>query len=281
MRTLLHLSDLHFGRIDAALVAPLTRFALSLKPDCVVVSGDLTQRARGHEFRDARAFLDTLPKPQVVVPGNHDVPMTNPFARFAAPFDKYRQWIDAELEPEFVDREVAVVGLNSARSLTIKHGRISRTQIERLRARLCALDGRVVKVVVSHHPFDLPGARRRGDVIGRAALALEMFAGCGADLLLAGHVHVGSASATRIARDSGYYSALVVQAGTATSTRGRGQTNSFNVIRIEPDRIVVEPVLWFAEAGAFRPQAPESFVLDKDGWTRAPLATPNKASRAG
>src|SRR5207237_5754761 len=101
------------------------------------------------EFRQAREFLDQLPSPQVVVPGNHDVPLTNPFARFGAPFDKYRQWIGAELEPEFVDSEIAVVGLNSARSLTVKRGRVSRTQIERLRVRLCALDERITKIVVS------------------------------------------------------------------------------------------------------------------------------------
>src|SRR5689334_9194071 len=99
MRTLLHLSDLHFGRVDAALLDPVADFARQLQPDCVVVSGDLTQRARSAEFTQAREFLDRLAAPQVVVPGNHDVPMTNPLARFASPFEKWRKFIGAELEP--------------------------------------------------------------------------------------------------------------------------------------------------------------------------------------
>jgi 3',5'-cyclic AMP phosphodiesterase CpdA len=268
MRTLLHLSDLHFGRIDAALLEPVAKFARELNPDCVVVSGDLTQRARSAQFLEARAFLDQLASPQVVVPGNHDVPLINPLARFASPFEKWRRYIGAELEPEYVDEEIAVVGLNSARSLTIKGGRISRAQMARLRERLCTLDANIVKAVVSHHPFDLSGAPRRGNVIGRAMTALKMFAGCGADLLLAGHMHVGTSTSTEIRGESGIYSAVVVQAGTATSTRGRGQANSFNVIRIDPELIQVEPVLWVAGESSFRAQPAERFAFGKQGWTR-------------
>ena len=91
MRVLLHLSDLHFGRTDAALMAPLTAFIDQLRPDVVVVSGDLTQRARTEQFIQARRFLDTLPTPQIIVPGNHDIPLHNVFSRFARPLDKYRR----------------------------------------------------------------------------------------------------------------------------------------------------------------------------------------------
>src|SRR5436190_18217785 len=117
MRTLLHLSDLHFGRVDPVLLEPLGAFARELAPDVVVVSGDLTQRARSEQFRQARRFLDGQPSPQIVVPGNHDVPLRNPFARFIAPLRKYRRYISDDLEPSFVDEEIAVVGINSARSL--------------------------------------------------------------------------------------------------------------------------------------------------------------------
>ena len=75
MRTLLHISDLHFGRVDPATVEPLTAAIRALARNVVIVSGDLTQRARAAEFRAARAFLDALPRPQIVVPGNHDVPL--------------------------------------------------------------------------------------------------------------------------------------------------------------------------------------------------------------
>ena len=85
MRTLVHLSDLHFGRVDEALLEPLIESVRAAKPDVVVVSGDLTQRARTGQFRDAAAFLARLPSPQIVVPGNHDVPLHNMLARFPDP----------------------------------------------------------------------------------------------------------------------------------------------------------------------------------------------------
>src|SRR5688500_9138715 len=85
MRTIIHLSDLHFGASDPALVSAVIDEVTRLAPDVIAVSGDLTQRARHSQFRSARAFLEALPAPAVVVPGNHDVPLYNLFARFAAP----------------------------------------------------------------------------------------------------------------------------------------------------------------------------------------------------
>src|SRR4030095_274047 len=133
MRTIVHLSDLHFGRIDPAVVAPLIETIRQIKPDLVAVSGDLTQRARSHQFEEARAFLDELPKPQIVVPGNHDVPLHNVFARFLEPLTKYRRYITDDLQPVYEDEEVAIVGVNTARSLVFKGGRINESQVSRLR----------------------------------------------------------------------------------------------------------------------------------------------------
>ncbi|MGZ8265598.1 MAG: metallophosphoesterase, partial [Burkholderiales bacterium] len=99
MRTLVHLSDLHFGRVNEAVLGPLARRIGAIAPDVVVVSGDLTQRARKRQFRAARAFLDTLPTPQIVVPGNHDIPLYNVFARFLTPLRNYRRYIGNDLEP--------------------------------------------------------------------------------------------------------------------------------------------------------------------------------------
>ena len=117
MRTIVHLSDLHFGRIDPAILDPLAALIVSMRPDVVVVSGDLTQRARKAQFQGARAYLDRLPKPQVVVPGNHDVPLYRVWERFLSPLGKYRRHFDDDLEPDFIDDEIAVIGINTARSL--------------------------------------------------------------------------------------------------------------------------------------------------------------------
>src|SRR6187402_1259412 len=146
MRTIVHLSDLHFGRIDPAILDPLAALVAAIRPDVVVASGDLTQRARKAQFQEARAYMDRLPKPQVVVPGNHDVPLYRIWERFLSPLGKYKRHITADLEPSFVDDEIAVLGVNTARSLTFKGGRINEEQIESLRRRMQTLPESLTKV---------------------------------------------------------------------------------------------------------------------------------------
>src|ERR1700730_9132414 len=117
MRTLVHLSDLHFGRVDERVIGPLISAVTEIKPDLVAISGDLTQRARSEQFREARAFLDALPQPQIVRAGNHDVPLHNIFTRFLRPLAKYKRYITDDLQPVYSDDEMVVVGVNTARSL--------------------------------------------------------------------------------------------------------------------------------------------------------------------
>jgi len=97
MRTIVHISDIHFGEIDYAVVKRLKEKIGEINPHLTVVSGDLTQRAKSAQFVEARAFLDALPKPQIVVPGNHDVPLHNVYDRFLHPLDKYKKFITDDL----------------------------------------------------------------------------------------------------------------------------------------------------------------------------------------
>lgn len=269
MRKIVHLSDLHFGRVDYSVVGPLIATVNELKPDLVAVSGDLTQRARSHQFEEARKFLEKLPGPQIVVPGNHDVPLHNVFARFVQPLTKYRRYITDDLQPFYADEEVAVMGINTARSLTIKYGRINAEQIEGIHARLCSVSDDVIKIIVTHHPFDLPEGHDEAELVGRASLAMEALARCGADVLLAGHLHVGHTGHTTERYKIEGHSALVVSAGTATSTRGRGEPNSFNVIRTNHPYINVERLSWNDERKTFAPASSEHFKFTKEkGWAR-------------
>ena len=266
MRTLVHLSDLHFGRVDPRLLAPLAQRVRELAPHLVVVSGDVTQRARSAQFRDARRFLDTLPEPLLVVPGNHDVPLYNLWQRFLRPLAKFRRHINADVEPAFIDDEIAVIGINTARSAVFKGGRINAGQIARIRERLGPLGERVTKIIVTHHPFDLPPGHQAGAIVGRARLAMYAFAACGADLLLAGHLHTTHVGDTTLRYAIDRFAALVVQAGTATSVRGRGEANSFNLLRVEPRRVRIDRYAWngahFASAGT------DTFERTAEGWRR-------------
>jgi 3',5'-cyclic AMP phosphodiesterase CpdA len=273
MRTIAHLSDLHFGRIDPALVEPVVRTVTEMKPDLVAVSGDLTQRAREEQFRAAREFLNRLPRPQIIVPGNHDVPLYRIWERFLAPLDKYRRYITEDLDPLYADEEIAVVGINTARSLTFKNGRVNYRQVEKIRSHLCGFAEEVTKIVVTHHPFDVPEGHDVDDLVGRAAMAMEALARCGADLLLAGHLHVGHTGHTAERYKIEGHSALVVQAGTATSTRHRGEANSFNVVRVQHPHVQVERLVWQRERGEFAPASSETFTHTPDGWRRIPDET--------
>ncbi len=272
MRTLLHLSDLHFGRVDDSLVEPLMVAAQAVAPDLVVISGDFTQRARRVEYRAARAFLKRLPGPQLLVPGNHDIPLWDVVRRFVSPLGRYRHYITNNLAPFYSDDEVAVLGINTARSLTRKYGRINAQQIAQAVEVFAKVDPALVKVVVTHHPFDLPPGSRSHSVVGRSAMAMEGLAAAGVDLILSGHLHLQHVGLTAQRYPIKGHSALLAQAGTSISTRGRGEANSFNVIRIEQPEITIVHHLWHPESGNFDSTVSERFVRGRSFWERAVIA---------
>jgi 3',5'-cyclic AMP phosphodiesterase CpdA len=267
MRTIVHLSDLHFGRIQEGTVDALTRAVHEIAPDLIAISGDLTQRARRTQFQQAQDFLRGLPGAKIVVPGNHDVPFYNVFGRFTRPLKQYRRYISEDPEPFYHDGEIAAQGLNTARSLTFKGGRVNERQVALLRQRLAPL-GNVTKIVVTHHPFDLPAPHPDRALVGRARMALNQLAQSGIDLFLAGHLHVGSAARTTLGLNIAGHSALVVQAGTATSARTRGAANSFNVIRVRPQNIIVERFDCINEDRFFRCLTTATFYHTEAGWRR-------------
>ena len=266
MRTIAHISDLHFGRVDCATLPALTAAIVAAKPDVVAVSGDLTQRARSKEFAAARQFLDTLPKPQIVVPGNHDIPLYNVLKRWLSPLKNFRRFFGSELEPFYIDEEIAVLGINTARSLTFKNGRINTRQVAASCERLGQLKHGGVRILVSHHPFDMAAPDETDDIVGRADMGMREFARCKVDVILTGHLHVSriSNSTTRYALPG--YSALFVQAGTATSLRQRGELNAWNLIKVESDSVVVDCFSWDRASASFIVLKSDRFARGPGGW---------------
>lgn len=268
MRTLIHLSDLHFGRVDPAIVAPLLQFIRATRPNLVAVSGDITQRARTAQFEEARKFLHAIPFPKIVVPGNHDVPLHNILARLFRMLDRFRHYISEDLEPFYLDDEIAVAGVNTTRALTGKNGRINRLQLEKLSQRFAPVPPTHVRIVVTHHPFDLPPGVTGDRVVGRSRLAMKVLAELRVDLLLAGHFHVGGTRHATARYKISDYCALIVAAGTTTSTRGRGQPNSFNLIRIDAPRTTISQYAWQPDRRVFDLASTEKFIRREDGWMR-------------
>jgi 3',5'-cyclic AMP phosphodiesterase CpdA len=273
MRTLVHLSDLHFGRVDPVVVDALRETVHRLSPDLVAVSGDFTQRARARQFAAAREFLSSLPVPQLIVPGNHDVPLHNVFARFFNPLGGYRRHMSDDLLPHYADPELVVIGTDTTRSFTIGAGGIRRRELQRIRELLKNARQRTVEsgsgqvmVLVAHHPFDEPHA---GKTFGRArpgVEAVEQLACEGVDVFLTGHLHVTFAGPTAKRYNVAGRSAIVVEAGTATSTRVRGEPNAFNVLRIERGSIVVEHLVWDAANRRFGAGELQHFQHADNGW---------------
>ena len=267
MRTIAHLSDLHFGAADPQVVQALADCITSLAPDVVAVSGDLTQRARRSQFRRARAFLASLPGAQVVVPGNHDVPLYNVLARFGNPLRGFRHYITTERYPSFRDAELAVVGANTTRSFTVKDGGLRPADVGRLSALLDDVPPQAVRVVVCHHPFDRPAGRGgRWTAPAPDAAAVNTLVARGADIFLTGHLHLSYVGHTAVRYQIPGRSAIVIEAGTATSVRGRGEVNSFNLLHIEGDRVAVERLDWDAAAARFTRVSVEVFVRSDAGW---------------
>ena len=246
MKTLAHISDLHFGRIDAVVVEGLLRDLVLKQPDLIVISGDLVQRAKRRYFAEARAFLERLPFPYLVVPGNHDIPVYNILNRFIDPFRNYKRYISRDLSPFHVDAEIAVLGLNTARSviLDFSHGRINRAQVERVREVFKELPDGVFKVLFTHHPFLPPPDAPNTRLVHRHKLALPALEEAGVDMLLAGHLHKAYSGDLATFHTGVARSILVAQASTATSTRTRNEANAYNLIAIDAPQVSVEVRGW-------------------------------------
>jgi 3',5'-cyclic AMP phosphodiesterase CpdA len=267
MRTMVHLSDLHFGAADPAVVEAVAGCVNELGPHIVAVSGDLTQRARRNQFRRARAFLSRLPQPQVVVPGNHDVPLYNVLARFGAPLRGFRRHITADPQPSYMDDEVVVIGANTTRSFTISHGGLRHADVDRVAEVLDRAPLDAVRIIVCHHPFDLPPGRSgRWTSPPPAPDAVNTLVARGADVFLTGHLHLNYVGHTATRYQVAGRAAIVVEAGTATSVRLRGETNSFNVLRIDTAEIAVERMDWDPSTQRFVMARREAFARDGGGW---------------
>lgn len=228
MSVLLQISDPHFGTERAAVVDALATLARQQRPDLIVLSGDITQRARPAQFRAARAFTDRLGAPVLAVPGNHDLPLFDPWARLCRPYARYVAAFGDDLEPVHRSPELLVVGVNTTRAWRHKHGEVSGPQVERVARLLEQAAPAQLRVVVVHQPVAVTVVQDLPNLLRGRAPALRRWAAAGADLVMGGHIHLPDV----LALPGLERPMWAVQAGTAVSSRvRRGAPNSVNLLR--------------------------------------------------
>ena len=267
--TLVHLSDLHFGRpVDLAQIRAVERLVPTLAPDAVILSGDTSQRSRHGEYQRGVAFLERMQEtaPTILVPGNHDVDWwKSPFGIFGRRvlYAKYRQYFGEELTPVLRLPGLVVAGALSAhglafgsmtwnqRDLTVK-GHLPKSETDRLAALFAAEPPDTVRVAVLHHNV------LRGDISQRMGLAHWASAqrrldATGAHVVLCGHDHQEGAG--QLPRGT------VISTSSTLSDRTRGKRPSvFNVVRVGPDAVKVEFWRWDRAANEFRASDSHAFA---------------------
>jgi len=242
MPRLAHISDLHFGRITKDAAQLLLEDLCTTKPDYVLASGDLTQSAHTAEFAEAAAFLHEAPGRAFVVPGNHDIPGWDIFRRMTNPYGRYRDHIEAEINPVHVADDIALVGFNTARRIVYHwnwaHGRISRSQFETLHAVAGAAPDRP-RIAMFHHPLIPPPPGAPQKRVGRAERFASALSDAGFHLALSGHLHRSRVTEVCEIYPGAAPGLFAVEAGTATSSRLRNQPNEYNLIDVSPDKVDV------------------------------------------
>lgn len=277
MSVLLQISDTHFGTEQEPVVTALLELARRTRPELVVLSGDVTQRARRAQFAAARLFVDQLPAPVIAIPGNHDIPLFNVAARVLAPYANYTRAFGLDLEPQYASDAFLVLCANTTRPKRHKDGEISQAQIERIAERLRHAARDQLRIVVVHQPVLVIREEDRQNLLHGHERAVRAWSEAGADIVMGGHIHLPYLRPIADENLQLPRRMWAVQAGTALSRRIRGSVpNSVNILRHSPRDLACNVERWDFEAAsnAFRCIRTESLQLDRG--ERAALSEPSR-----
>ena len=266
MTKLLQISDMHFGTEQPDVMAALLALSQENKPDVLVVSGDITQRATAEQFSRARAFCDSLRIAQMIsLPGNHDIPLFNLFSRVMSPYATYQKAFGHALEPDLITPSLCLVTVNTTRWWRHKNGEVSKAQIDRVCEQLSRATPQQLRVIVVHQPVHVLRPQDEHDRLRGWQPAVRAWAAAGADVVMGGHIHLPyvcelSASVTGLKRRL-----WCVQAGTAVSSRIRREApNSVNLLKFANDGDVLRCSVerWDYQKAGIKFELAHTSVLD-------------------
>jgi 3',5'-cyclic AMP phosphodiesterase CpdA len=270
MTCILQISDPHFGTEQPHVMRALLQLAREQQPEVILLTGDITQRARRSQFAAAARFVSQLPAPVLAVPGNHDIPLFNLVARALNPYGNYKRAFGNNLEPEYESDGLLVLCLNTSRPSRHKDGEVNRTQIARVAERLSRAKPDQLRMIMQHHPVR---AREQADLsnllIGHEQ-AVPTWVDAGLDLLIGGHIHLPYVWPLHGHQGESGRRGWTAQAGTALSTRVRaGIPNSVNLIVHHCDQGAhdcrVERWDYIAEQDLFLPAHINTLVISRPG----------------
>lgn len=251
---IIHLSDIHYGPpFQYALEPTILKEIKALTPDLVVLSGDLTQRAKKRQFQQAQAFLDRLPKPYLVIPGNHDVPLYNVFDRLFRSLKRYKTYIRPHVDMTVQTDGLLTVGLNSAFGWTDDRGRLTKAQLSMAEETFTHGPQTDLRILVTHHHFVCPPDVHQNSL---PESLLSRFSTWGVELVLTGHTHLAYVEQ----RPDGL---VLLQSGTATASRWKKlkeKVNSFNLITVTSKEITIQVRQYDPAQQTYAPAAEYAFA---------------------
>ncbi|KQW50809.1 MULTISPECIES: metallophosphoesterase [unclassified Roseateles] len=240
MTVVLQVSDTHFGTERPVAVVALQQLSAELRPDLLLVTGDITQRARPAQFARAKAVFDQLGVPaQLIIPGNHDIPLYNVFARAFHPYGRFAEVFGEALEGEYERDDLLVIAINTTRRYRHKHGEVSQEQIDRVAERLSRARPGQLRLVAVHQPVAVTTESDINNLLRGHERAVRRWAVAGVDAIIGGHIHLPYVLPLKQTWPDLPRAVSAIQAGTAVSHRLRGGiSNSVNVIRTGPKPVV-------------------------------------------
>lgn len=239
--SIVHFSDLHFGRIKSQVLDDLKAYLSENKNrlNMVIITGDLTQRAKKEQFIAAKDFLDKITIPVFIVPGNHDVPLYNLFLRFFTPYSRYKKYMGPLISNYYEDEHLAIFGLWTVNPFKIADGKISADDLLKATEKFKSTSSSKIKILAGHHPiatYEEPKIKK----------LFEKLIALGPDFLMWGHDHQSS---VKYFDEKNQTKPLMIASGTTFSSRVREEANSFNLIEVTGNDVMITTMVHKDEGG--------------------------------
>ncbi len=232
---IIQISDLHFGMNQTEIIEYFLEDLASIKPDVIIISGDLTQRATEEHYQLFQKFLKLLPVAQVlIVPGNHDIPMYNPIERLLYPFSRYKEFVSPQLESSYMNKEVNILGVNSATPYKVKDGRLGERTIKRIKNHFSATDNQL-NILFFHHNLNYFSGMHHP--LNNAEEFIEYLKESPIHIVCTGHLHYAT---LKLITKNHQGQCAILHAGSLLCERTKDGKNSYYLIESDQLKCKIE-----------------------------------------